>query len=83
MEEQGNGSVRVIVFGPLIELLGSRTHKVALEHAMSIEDIVHALGAEVWLKQGLAVALNGEQCPLDIHPSNGDEVALLPPVSGG
>jgi molybdopterin converting factor small subunit len=50
---------------------------------MSIEDIVHALGAESWLENGITVALNGEQCPLDIHPSNGDEVALLPPVSGG
>jgi molybdopterin converting factor small subunit len=83
MGQQGSGSVRVIVFGPLIELLGSRNHKVALTHNMSIEDIVYALGAESWLEKGITVALNGEQCPLDIHPSNGDEVALLPPVSGG
>jgi molybdopterin converting factor small subunit len=50
---------------------------------MSIEEVVVDLGAESWIEKGLVVALNGERCPLDIHPSNGDEIALLPPVSGG
>ena len=83
MGGQGYGSVRVIAFGPLAEFLGSRSHKVQLQHQMSIEDVVLELGAESWIDQGLIVALNGEHCPLDIHPSNGDEIALLPPVSGG
>jgi len=56
---------------------------VEWHHGMSIEDIVHALDMQHWIGQGLAVALNGERCPLDIHPQQGDEVALLPPVSGG
>ena len=83
MGHDGQGSVRVIVFGPLIEFLGSRTHKVPLPYHTSIEDIVRFLGASEWLEKGITVALNGERCPLDIHPSNGDEVAILPPVSGG
>lgn len=83
MGGQGYGSVRVIAFGPLAEFLGSRSHKVQLQHQMSIEDVVLDLGAESWIGKGLIVALNGEHCPLDVHPSNGDEIALLPPVSGG
>lgn len=83
MSGQGYGSVRVIAFGPLAEFLGSRSHKVQLQHQMSIEDVVADLGAKSWIEKGLIVALNGERCPLDIHPSNGDEIALLPPVSGG
>ena len=83
MDGQGHGSVRVIAFGPLAEFLGSRRHKVDLVNDMSIEDIVNELGAEHWIGKGLVVALNGEHCPLDVHPSNGDEIALLPPVSGG
>ena len=83
MGGQGYGSVRVIAFGPLAEFLGSRSHKVQLQPQMSIEDVVLDLGAESWIDKGLIVALNDEHCPLDIHPSNGDEIALLPPVSGG
>ena len=83
MDGQGYVSVRVVAFGPLAEFLGSRSHKVDLIHDMSIEDVVKELGAEQWFEKGLIVALNGEHCPLDIHPSNGDEIALLPPVSGG
>ena len=83
MGGQGYGSVRVIAFGPLAEFLGSRSHKVQLQPQMSIEDVVLDLGAESWIDKGLIVAINGEHCPLDIHPSNGDEIALLPPVSGG
>ena len=62
---------------------GSRNSKIEWTQGMSIEDIVHALDMQHWIGQGLAVALNGERCPLDIHPQQGDEVALLPPVSGG
>jgi molybdopterin converting factor small subunit len=83
MDGQGYGSVRVVAFGPLAEFLGSRTHKVQLRKDMSIEEVVADLDASEWIAKGLIVALNGEHCPLDIHPSNGDEIALLPPVSGG
>ena len=83
MDEQRQGSVRVVVFGPLVESLGSRTHKVPLMENMSIEDIIEYLGASDWIAKGLTVALNNEVCPLDVHPTNGDEIALLPPVSGG
>ena len=83
MDEDGQGSVRVIVFGPLIDVLGSRNHKVPIGNNTSIEDILIYLEIEDWIAKGITVALNNERCPMDIHPSNGDEIAVLPPVSGG
>ena len=62
---------------------GSRTTKVEWRENLSIEEIVIELDVGHWLGQGLAVALNGERCPVDVHCQRGDEVALLPPVSGG
>jgi molybdopterin converting factor small subunit len=41
------------------------------------------LGLEEWISFGLSVALNGERCSIDTTLSEDDEVALLPPVSGG
>ena len=77
------GYVRVLAFGPIAEAIGSRTSKIGWRDNLSIEDIVVDLGLEHWLGQGLTVALNGERCPIDVHCQRGDEVALLPPVSGG
>ena len=77
------GYVRVIAFGPIADAIGSRTSKVEWRENLSIEEIVVELEMGHWLGQGLAVALNGERCPLDVHCQRGDEVALLPPGSGG
>ena len=77
------GYVRVLAFGPIAEAIGSRTSKFEWRENLSIEDIVRELELGHWLGQGLAVALNGERCPVDVHCQRGDEVALLPPVSGG
>ena len=70
-------------FGPIADAIGSRTSKIEWRENLSIEDIVHELDMSHWIGQGLAVALNGERCPIDVHCQQGDEVALLPPVSGG
>ena len=48
-----------------------------------IQYYVEQLGAARWLEMGLIVALNGEVCQLQSIPMQGDEIALLPPVSGG
>ena len=45
--------------------------------------LVEELGVDNWLNQGLAVSLNGQRVGEDQPLSEGDEIALLPPVSGG
>ena len=45
--------------------------------------IIVGLGIENWLENGLNVAINGEMADLEAPVSPGDELALLPPVSGG
>ena len=37
----------------------------------------------MWLSQGLMVSINGNKVSEDEPVSDGDEIALLPPVSGG
>ena len=61
------GYVRVLAFGPIAEAIGSRTTKVEWRENLSIEEIVVELDMGHWLGQGLAVALNGERCPVDVH----------------
>jgi len=78
-----NEILQVIAFGPLAEQLSARNLQIAYVEGKSIQYYVEQLGAARWLEMGLVVALNGEVCQLQSIPMDGDEVALLPPVSGG
>jgi len=50
---------------------------------MICRQIIIELGIENWLQNGLKVAINGEMADFEATVSPGDELALLPPVSGG
>ncbi|HKH11536.1 MAG TPA: molybdopterin converting factor subunit 1 [Rubrobacter sp.] len=79
--------VEVLLFGAAADRAGTR--KVMLE----VED--GATLAEVWpllaerypdlsaMRDTLAFAVNGEYARMDGRVDPGDEVAVLPPVSGG
>jgi len=79
--------VRILVFGRLKERFGGRsTVDVELaagatlrEAVRELEEGAGALGGDV------AVALNGDvvRRDLDAELKEGDEIVLLPPVSGG
>ena len=75
--------VKVLAFGPLAETLGGREHEVELPANSSIRFLIEEIGAENWLGHGLAISLNGQRVGEDEPISDGDEIALLPPVSGG
>ena len=49
----------------------------------TVKDLITMLDLGAWLDMGLSVAVNGERCAPDRTLADGDEVALLPPVSGG
>jgi molybdopterin converting factor small subunit len=75
--------VKVLLFGPLAEELGGREHQITLPSGSAVRFLVEEMGLEHWLGQGLALAVNGTRVEEDFPLSEGDEIALLPPVSGG
>jgi molybdopterin synthase catalytic subunit/molybdopterin converting factor small subunit len=78
--------VRVLVFGVLKDLLPGHAGLVSLPAGSSVHDLLQQLrpaadNDRLW--QSIAVAVNREYVPSERTLSEGDEVALLPPVSGG
>jgi len=74
--------VRVRLFAALRERAGSGSVDVELPEGAVLGDVwpVLALGDE---PDGLLYAVNREYAPPETRLSPGDEVALIPPVSGG
>lgn len=79
--------VRVLFFGMLKDLLARADDTLQLPESATVSDLLAQYQAEVpRLKQLLplvAVAVNQQYAPTDRRLNENDEVALLPPVSGG
>lgn len=79
--------VRVLFFGLLRDLVGAEQRVVELAPGASVGHLLDLCRAqtskqsEVWTR--LAVAVNQEYASRSAVLAEGDEVALLPPVSGG
>lgn len=79
--------VRVKLFAYYRELLGKKEMKMELEEGSRVGDLLDMLikrnpklGAD---KEGIVISVNYNYVPFEAVLKNGDEVALLPPVSGG
>lgn len=79
--------VRVLAFGMLREMLPSGDFALELPEGCTVAELVarqrELSGARERIWQALAVAVNREYAPGERVLREGDEVALLPPVSGG
>jgi molybdopterin converting factor subunit 1 len=82
--------VDVLYFGMLKELFGGERETLELEAGARVEDALRVLRARasnglddsgVW--KALAVAVNREYAGVATVLKDRDELALLPPVSGG
>ena len=77
--------VRVLYFGVLKDLAARRQVEVELKDGSSVAELLALLRgsgtAAVW--DSIAVAVNQEYARAGDVLQDGDEVALLPPVSGG
>lgn len=79
--------VRVLVFGVLKDFISEASAALELPEGARVRDLLDhyrktmATHDELW--RSLAVAVNREYVPVDYVLRDGDEVALLPPVSGG
>ena len=74
--------ITVITFGQLAEEI-ERSTTISIPQNTKIEQLFQLLNIRHWLEKGLKVAINGDITSFDQVISNGDEIALLPPVSGG
>ena len=79
--------VRVLFFGILKDVVGKSTDVIELPNEASLRDLLTLYEARIpRLKDSLpslALAVNQQYAGPDTKLRAGDEVALLPPVSGG
>ena len=76
--------VKMLMFGPLAEKMGTREIDVSLVEGTSVNDLAMQFGLVGMISSGLRVAVDGH-LETDLTQSLHDaaEVAFLPPVSGG
>ena len=79
--------VRVLPFGISKDWLGAAPMAVELPEGALVADLLRALAARLAgraeLLRAIAVSVNAEYATADHLLRDGDEVGLLPPVSGG
>ncbi len=77
--------VRVLFFGVLREVMGVAEREMEVAAGATVGDMVEVCraGAEGGIWGSIAVAVNQEYVGQERLLAEGDEVALLPPVSGG
>ena len=80
-------SVRVLFFASLADLMGERRRSLDLPAGATIADALHHLTQDVPELAARAphasFAVNEAFVTVDTPLSDGDELALIPPVSGG
>jgi molybdopterin synthase catalytic subunit len=77
--------VRVLCFGVLKDWLGAAAATVELPEGATVAELLARLseGRSGFLLRGIAVSVNAEFASVATVLGEGDEVGLLPPVSGG
>jgi molybdopterin synthase catalytic subunit len=79
--------VRLLLFAGLREAVGAKEHLLEVPDGASLGDVIAraetALPALARWRGRLVVSLREARRPLETRVHDGDEVALLPPVSGG
>jgi molybdopterin converting factor subunit 1 len=78
-------SVVVLLFAGLKERIGQRELRVDLDGGASVSALLAQLARRhpILDSYPFAVAVNGHYANRDATLAEGDEVALIPPVSGG
>lgn len=79
--------IRVLLFGILKDLTGHSSEEISVPDQATAADVLDHYEEQLASKRDLlasvAISVNQEYSPADRRLSPGDEVALLPPVSGG
>lgn len=87
MMHSGCATIRVLLFAALRETMGVRSLDVDVAEGATPEDVFRKLVERepnmAALRRHTSFAVNREMVPADTTLHNGDELALLQPVSGG
>jgi molybdopterin converting factor subunit 1 len=79
--------VRVLFFGQLKEIVGAAQDEVELSEGARVEDLFERYGRRfprlAEFQASIAASVNQEYAEWRAPLRGGDEVAFLPPVSGG
>ena len=79
--------VRILLFGAAADRAGTRQTEVPMNGGTTLAELWPALANQhpglAPMRDTLAFAVNGEYARMEDAVSPGDEVAVLPPVSGG
>jgi len=79
--------VEVLLFGAAADRAGTRRVQLEIEESATLQEVWPLLAERhpglSPMRDTLAFAVNGEYAKMDGHVRPGDEVAVLPPVSGG
>jgi molybdopterin converting factor subunit 1 len=79
--------VRVLFFGQLREIVGASEETADLFEGARVQDLFERYGQRfpklAGFRESIAPSLNQEYADWRAPLSGGDEVAFLPPVSGG
>ena len=79
----GDMRIRVLYFGVLRDAFGYADSEVLLAEGASVADLLRVVQGREGFWDSIAVAVNREYAKREDLLKEGDEVALLPPVSGG
>lgn len=79
--------VEVLYFSLLRDIAGCERESVTLDGSAEVADLIEKMyarhpGLDEW-DRSLLVAVNGEYADRQTTLTDGDEVALMPPVQGG
>ena len=78
--------IRLILFAQFREMAGADELELDMKDGATAGDLVDRLRSDhAWrlLPKAPAIAVNRAYAPLTLRLSEGDEVALIPPVAGG
>lgn len=79
--------IEVLLFGAAADRAGTRKVRLEVGEGTTVDDVWTLLVEEnpglSPMRDTLAFAVNGEYAKMDETVGPGDEVAVLPPVSGG
>ena len=76
--------VQVLFFGVLKDVLGRSSDSVDLPASATLDDLLNHYGSRLeGYRSAIAMSVNQQYASLETELKAGDEIALLPPVSGG